>query len=131
VREAKAIVPSAWCLTHRQRSPKRPGALLAAGYYRSPDPWYREHRHAVVRRLSPNARKIEVQDHPTRLCDGDMLRAMGHELANVHLGTGDPRKAIEKDLDRRREKWLVRAVETASELVVRDFAKWQAQTLDH
>ena len=129
VREAKAIVPSAWCLTHRQRSASRPGALIAAGSHRAPDPWYQVHRHVVVRRLSPNARKIEVQDQPQLLCDGDMLRAMGHDLANVHLGTGDFRKAIAQDLDRRKAKWLVRAAETACELIDRDFAEWQHQTI--
>jgi hypothetical protein len=127
VREAKAIVPSAWCLTHPQRQGVRPGARIAAGSYRAPDPWYRVHRHVVVRRLSPNARKIEVQDHPKELCEGDMLRAMAHDLANVHLGTGDARTAIEKDLDRRRGKWLFRSAETACELIERDFAEWRDQ----
>jgi uncharacterized protein (DUF2252 family) len=127
VREAKAIVPSAWCLTHRQRSAKRPGALIAAGSHRAPDPWYHVHRHVVVRRLSPNARKIEVQEYPKLLCSGGMLRPMGHDLANVHVGTGDYRRVIERDLDRRREKWLVRAAETACEFIARDFAAWQQQ----
>lgn len=30
----------------------------------------------------------------------DMLRAMGHELANIHLGTRGVKKTIRKDLDR-------------------------------
>ena len=53
-----------------------------------------------------------------------MLQAMGYELANVHLGTGDRKQAIEKDLDRRKAKWLVRAAETAAEFVIRDFEEW-------
>ncbi len=54
-----------------------------------------------------------------------MLQAMGYELANVHLGTGDRKQAIEKDLDRRKAKWLVRAAETAAEFVIRDFEEWK------
>ena len=126
VREAKAIVPSAWTLAHRQPSHKRPAALIAAGRYRAPDPWYRVHRHVVVRRLSPNARKIEVQEHPQELGHPDMLHAMGHELANIHLGTGDFRKAIEKDLDRRADDWLEQAAEQAAEFVRADFEEWSS-----
>ena len=125
VREAKALVPSAWLLSHRQRSPRPSGALIANGRYRAPDPWYQVDRHIVVRRLSPNARKIEVVAHPIELAEPDMLQAMGYELANVHLGTGDRKQAIEKDLDRRKAKWLVRAAETAAEFVIRDFEEWK------
>ncbi len=60
----------------------------------------------VVRRLSPNSRKIEVKDHPDELLDPRMLRAMGHELANVHLGTGNRRAAIDRDLSERKGGWL-------------------------
>jgi uncharacterized protein (DUF2252 family) len=126
VREAKAIVPSAWTLAHPQpRAHARPGALLAAGRFRAPDPWYQVHRTVVVRRLSPNARKIEVKDHPDELADPAMLAAMGHELANVHLGTADVRKAIRRDLDQRGDKWLVRSAETAAAFVSADFEEWR------
>jgi uncharacterized protein (DUF2252 family) len=126
VREAKAIVPSAWSLAHRQpRAHARPGALLAAGRFRAPDPWYQMHRTVVVRRLSPNARKIEVKNHPDDLADPAMLRAMGYELANVHLGTADVSKAIRNDLDHRGNKWLIRAAETAAEFVSADFKEWR------
>ena len=125
VREAKAPRPvQRGSLSHRQRSPRPSGALIANGRYRAPDPWYQVDRHIVVRRLSPNARKIEVVAHPIELAEPDMLQAMGYELANVHLGTGDRKQAIEKNLDRRKAKWLVRAAETAAEFVIRDFEEW-------
>ncbi len=126
VREAKAIVPSAWSIVHRQpRAHARPGALLAAGRFRAPDPWYQMQRTVVVRRLSPNARKIEVQEHPDDLVEPAMLEAMGYELANVHLGTADVSKAIRNDLDHRGNKWLIRAAETAAEFVTADFEEWR------
>jgi hypothetical protein len=56
----------------------------------------------------PNARKIELRDHAKELFDPHMLRAMGHELANVHLGSGDVAPAIGRDLDGRPEPWLHR-----------------------
>ena len=125
VREAKAIVPSAWSLFHRQRTHAQPGALLAAGVYRSPDPWYDVHRHVVVRRLSPNARKIEVRDHRDDLADPAMLQAMGYELANLHLGSAGVGRAIQEDLKKRGNKWLLRSAHTASQFVIDDFKTWK------
>jgi Uncharacterized protein conserved in bacteria (DUF2252) len=125
VREAKALVPSGWTLAHTQRSRGNVGALIAAGRYRAPDPWYEVRANLVVRRLSPNARKIEVKDHPRELGAPDMLRAMGLELANIHLGTRDLRHAIEADLRRRGGKWLRRAAETAADFVTADFNEWR------
>jgi hypothetical protein len=123
VREAKAIVSSAWTLAHPQRGDRR--AAAAAGRYRAPDPWYEMQRSVVVRRLSPNARKIEVKEDPEVLCSPDMLAAMAHELANVHLGSGDV-KAIRKDFDRRNknDQWLVHAAEKAADVVKGDFDQW-------
>ena len=83
------------------------------------------HRTVVVRRLSPNARKIEVKDHPDDLADPAMLGAMGYELANVHLGSADVSKAIRSDLDHRGNRWLLRSAETAAEFVGADFKEWR------
>jgi len=125
VREAKALVPSAWHLTHQPRPQPRPAASIATGRHRAPDPWYYADTTLVVRRLSPNARKIEVREQPDRLADPDMIRAMGHELANVHLGTGDAGRAIAKDLERRDGRWLERATDTAADFVRADYEEWR------
>jgi Uncharacterized protein conserved in bacteria (DUF2252) len=125
VREAKALAPSAWTLAHKQRSRAHVGALLASGRYRAPDPWYDVRADVVVRRLSPNARKIEVKDHGRELDSPDMLAAMGHELANVHLGMRDTGKAIQADLRKRGGKWLRRSAETAAKFVTADFEEWR------
>ena len=125
VREAKAVVQSAWTLAHRRSPQKVKGSVIAAGRYRAPDPWYRVYGNVVTRRLSPNARKIEFADHLKELLRFDMLRAMGHELANVHLGTGDSKGAIKRDLDKRPDGWLNRATETAVEFVTKEFEKWR------
>jgi hypothetical protein len=125
VREAKAIVPSAWTLVAGRTSRKLAGKAIAAGRYRAPDPWYMVGDTVVVRRLSPNARKVEVENDPNELLDRDMLRAMGHELANIHLGNGKPKDAIKKDLAGRSDDWLYAATETASEFVTGEFERWR------
>ena len=125
VREAKAIVPSAWSLVHRQpRAHARPGALLAAGRFRAPDPWYQMHYRgratAVTQR--PQDRSPGTSRRPGRAGDAG---SHGIQLANVHLGTADVSKAIRNDLDHRGNKWLIRAAETAAEFVTADFQKWR------
>ena len=54
-----------------------------------------------------------------------MLRAMGHELASIHLGRGNARRAIERDLDGRKRTWLASAVERAADFVRRDYKAWK------
>ena len=69
----------------------------------------------------------EVAEEPEELLNPRMLRAMGHELANIHLGTGDHRRAIERDLAKRREGWLHRATTRAATFVTEEFEAWSSQ----
>jgi hypothetical protein len=125
VREAKALVPSGWNRAQGRRGAKGAINRLAHGRYRAPDPWYRlTGKNVLVRRLSPNSRKIEVADDSEVLLASGMLAAMGHELANIHLGVVDRSKAIRRDLKRRAERWLVEASEKAAAAVEREFEEW-------
>jgi len=98
---------------------------IANGRYRAPDPTYFANDRIVVRRLSPNTRKIEIEDEPHVLLDLRMLQTMGRELANIHLGTGDRHRAIERDLAKRKNRWLQRATAAAVEFVEEDFKQWR------
>ena len=77
---------------------------IALGKYRSPDPWYEASGNMLVRRLSPNNRKIDVEDRrdAARLLHPDLLWAMGRDLAAIHLGVRDRRDALQKDLQKRK-----------------------------
>jgi hypothetical protein len=128
LREAKALVPSGWVRAHGGKSQRILHVQeIADGRYRAPDPWYAADDELVVRRLSPNTRKIEVAEEPEELLNPRMLRAMGYELANIHLGTGDHRRAIERDIAKRREGWLHRATTRASEFVKAEFEAWRGK----
>ena len=100
---------------------------IADGRYRSPDPWYQASGNLLVRRLSPNNRKIDVADRrdAARLLHPDLLWAMGRDLAAVHLGGRDRRDAIRKDLAKRKQRWFRACVETATEFVSREYAEWK------
>src|SRR5260370_785627 len=82
----------------------------ATGRYRAPDPWYAVADEVMVRRLSPNNRKLDAETHPLELIDKRMLRLMAHDLASIHLGLKDARKTIEHDLRKRGATFLGDAV---------------------
>ena len=125
VREAKAVVPSAWGRVRARNANKIAIMEIARGRYRASDPWYRLTAENVnVRRLSPNARKIEIDKNTKVLLEDQMLEAMGRELANVHLGVADRSTAIQQDLKARGDRWLVRATEKAAETTKREFDQW-------
>jgi hypothetical protein len=129
VREAKAIVPSGWA---RRYGPEPPDIVLrdiANGPHRSPDPWYHLRGTILVRRLSPNNRKLEFGngEDPEDLVTRRILPLMGRELAAIHLGGATSASTIRKDLKRRSRKpqWLVEAVDQATEFIAREHAAWK------
>jgi Uncharacterized protein conserved in bacteria (DUF2252) len=126
LREAKALVPSAWTRAHGGGTPVRLNDI-AGGRYRAPDPWYAAEGNLLIRRLSPNNRKINVEDpgDAARLLHPDLLWAMGRELAGVHLGRRDRRDALRADLAKRKQRQFRSDVETAAEFVAREYAEWK------
>ncbi len=126
LREGKALVPSGWVRAHGGDAALRVNAI-ARGKYRAPDPWYAAHGHLLVRRLSPNNRKMSIERprdaalfmHP------QLLQAMGRDLAAVHLGHGERRAAVQADFANRKARWFRASVEAAAEFVRREFAEFK------
>jgi len=125
VREAKALAMSAWARVHAPKSGKIRAGEIANGRFHSLDPWYAIDKGLVVRRLSPNNRKIEAEAGGPKLFSGDMLQLMGFELANLHLGVGDRHSAITRDLKRRKSGWLAEAAKRAAKACTHDFNDWR------
>ena len=127
VREVKALAPSAWEVFVKRGRRKLRCAEISRGRYRAPDPWYRVSGSIVVRRLSPNSRKLEVEEKDDRraLLDERMLTAMGFELGNVHLASG-ARAAIDRDLRQRTAARLAESVRSAAAATVADYNEWRA-----
>jgi hypothetical protein len=125
LREAKAIVPSAWGKKWGGNAALR-CQEVADGAYRSPDPWYRLQDRILVRRLSPNNHKIEIDDlkNPAELVNPEMLRAMGRDLGSVHRGSAAA-DAIRTDLDGRKPKSLADAVKAAADFTRREHEAWK------
>jgi hypothetical protein len=125
VREAKAALPSAWTLPAGRRKQPMYGSEIATARYRAPDPWYRLVRNIVVRRLSPNNRKLSAAEYPLDLMNKKMLRLMGRELGAVHVGLGDRRAAVMRDLKRRDPEWLRSAIERAAKFIRDEQREWR------
>jgi hypothetical protein len=122
VREAKALVPSAWIWAHGTNDPNR--FLEAAnGTFRSPDPRLTCDAGYVLRRVAPDSRKIEISDVQANGLTEDLLAAMAEDLAAVHLASASPAQ-ISKDLDSRDGGWLSEAASAAKDATEHDFAKF-------
>jgi Uncharacterized protein conserved in bacteria (DUF2252) len=125
VREAKAVLPSAWTLVNGRKAQPLYGGTIATARYRAPDPWYALVGKIVVRRLSPNNRKLEAENHALELIDSRMLRLMGRDLAAVHLGLGDHGDAVRNDFKKRNRGWLHSAVERMAKFVLAEQKQWR------
>ncbi len=126
VRELKVVFVSGWTLAHGRGARSVQCDVIANGRYRAKDPWYKLQDNLVLRRLSPNNRKIEAEKEGPSLITPYMLSTMGLELANVHLGTGNARDAVVRDLKGRKEDWLRVNAKLAAAAVTKDFADWTA-----
>jgi len=132
LREAKAIVASAWTLVAKGNKDIR-CLEIANGKFHAPDACYDVKKnpqgdkgHTAIRRLSPNSRKLEVAEHGAILLDPRMLHLMGHDLANVHLGTAPDERAddIRKHL-KSIERGFAGAVQKATQRVLNEHAEWK------
>ncbi|NNH85752.1 DUF2252 family protein [Rhizobium laguerreae] len=117
LREAKALVPSAWSLRHNPRDVAIHASEIANGRARSADPHYRVSGRTLVRRLSPNSCKIEIDRHPEILLSPTMLELMGFEIANCHSDDAAAVAAILMDLAARGNEWLHEAARAAASSV--------------
>ncbi len=130
VREAKTVLPSAWTRANGGNS-QLYGGTIATARYRVPDPWYALAGNVVVRRLSPNSKKLEADKHPSKLADSRLLELMGRDLAAVHLGLRDRADAILKDIKSRKRNWLHAAVDRMAQLVRTEQEQWKEYRKAH
>jgi hypothetical protein len=125
-REAKAVVPSAsvWMkgkVAHYQSYYER--AIRSS--VRSRDPYQRIVGTWLIRRLSPDSNPIDIDDLPKKRDEVILLKAMGSEAANVHLGSQPRGTRILKDLRRRDPDWLRHAAKAMAKAVERDWKEYQ------
>jgi len=127
-REAKPLVTSA-CDWESGRTTAIQYANILARAVRAMDPFVTLHGGWLLRRLSPYCSRIELADLPKKRDHDKLLRAMGRETANIHLGTPAQTKAIERDLKKRHSRWLRHAAEDMAEAVLADWKDWAGRSV--
>lgn len=126
-REAKALIPSAakWD-TGPHELQSAPYDKIHEAAVRSPDPYLLAAYGWVVRRIAPDSHKLNLADRPAR--DVDLvLRAMGRETANVHLGSKKKVGDIAKYLAAQPEDWLHIAASVMAEAALSDYEVWKTR----
>ncbi len=125
LREAKALVPSAWNWANGNKQSRESRLLDAAnGRYRAPDPLLHVRHKFIFRRIAGDAEKIELGKKAGAEIHLSLLQAMGFDLASIHAASLRSTDAIKKNLKKRPRGWLNDAAATAANKVRRDFREW-------
>jgi len=124
LREAKALVPSAWTWANGGKSKASHFLALANGKYRAPDPFLDAHDKFIFRRIAADSRKIELVDAGGSI-RVNVLQAMGFDLASIHAAGASGASTLRADLKKRPHGWLNAAAKTAAAAVKRDFEEWR------
>jgi hypothetical protein len=127
-REAKAMVSSAcdWAQEH-------PGPseilyqMIVSRAVRCPDPFVQLRGRWIVRRLSPHCSRIELATLKAAGQESRLLRAMGFETANIHLGTTSARKLILRHLQKQKANWLHKATLEMAAAIREDWKAWKKE----
>ena len=98
---------------------------VLAGAVRSLDPLVKVYEGWVVRRLAPDCHRIELSELGPERDEKRMLRAMGWETGNIHLGTPNAIKTMLRDLKTRKKDWLVKAAGKMVKATLRDWEMWR------
>ena len=125
-REAKALCASAcvWA-GYRGGDPTTMYEQALTAAVRAMDPFVRIKKDWVIRRLAPYCSRVDLASLPKQREESRLLRAMGFELANVHLGTKGAAKKITADLKNRPKKWLHKASLSMKTATEKDFEEWK------
>jgi hypothetical protein len=127
-REAKALVPSAlYWITKQDDMPSQTATLLQH-VVRIPDPFFQVHDRWLIRQLAPDIAKIDMpQPQDKRLALAPhLLRLMGRETANIHLGSRTTQDLVERldALEQNLSGWFSAATDRMVESVRKDHEKW-------
>jgi len=130
-REAKALVPSAVSWLQKRPAAKSLTATLLQRAVRCPDPWLQVHDRWLVRQLAPDVVKIELpasQEDCRLVFAPALIRAMGFETANIHLGSKGP-SDLQTAMDRLRQDlggdWLITTTGRMAKVTRQDHLEWK------
>jgi hypothetical protein len=124
-RETKELVPSAWQWMNKKQNGKILYEAAITCAIRVPDPTVSAQKKWLVRRLAPDCSRIELSQLPVKRDGLKLLHAMGHETANIHLGTKNVGGKIAADLRKRPTGWLYKSAKAMEEATTNDWKQWR------
>lgn len=126
-REAKNVVPSAnmWLRGDTSRFQSYYEETMNSAF-RSLDPYQKIIGSWLIRRLSPDSNPIKIEELGKKRDEEILLKAMGTETANVHLGTCNRARAILNDLRSRKPEWLHSGAKKMAKLCLREWKEYKA-----
>jgi uncharacterized protein (DUF2252 family) len=126
VREAKALVSSAWVWANSAHGSKKISyEEILRRAVRVIDPFVHLRGTWIVRRLAPHCSRIELASLPRGQDEKRLLHSMGFETANVHLGSKDTIRAVVRDLKKRPAGWLHKAGKEMVKATIEDWEEWK------
>ncbi len=127
-REAKALFESAcvWAKGGKKSKDRIHYEEILSRAVRVPDPFVHLRGRWIVRRLAPHCCRVELASLPKERDETRLLRAMGFETANVHLGTKGAVQAVKRDLKKRPAGWLAGAAKAMLKATLEDWEEWKA-----
>jgi len=125
-REAKALIPSAalWAQKKHEGADVQYEEVLARALRRL-DPLVKVYEGWVVRGLAPDRCRIDLDELGPERDEVRMMRAMGWEVANIHLGTRGMVKDVLADLKERKKNWLVKYADRMVGVTLDDWEMWK------
>lgn len=126
-REAKELVPSAWRWEEKKEIRNIFYATAITRAVRAADPTISLQDQWLIRRLAPYCSRIELSGLTKRKAELKLLRAMGLETANIHLGTKSAAKKIAANIRKRSPRWLHQAAMAMEQATMKDWKHWRAK----
>ncbi len=125
VREAKALVPSAWAYAAKREDLGLSFLAVATSRFRSSDPFLRYGAGCIVRRIAADSRKIDLGALETVSDERAVLRTMGSDLAAIHAGGRRSGREIAADVAAQPRRWLETTCEDIDSKVRADHNRWK------
>jgi hypothetical protein len=112
-RETKTAAPSAllWAEGRKTRGGNPCLNKIVQAAVRCQDPFYKTRKGWLVRRLGPDCSRIDIAELSHHHDRALLLRCMGSETANIHLGGKKAQGCILKDLRKLPHGWLIHAAD--------------------
>jgi len=123
-REAKELTSSAFNW-RRAGSSRILYRQIIGQAVRVADPFLQIAQPWLLRRLAPDCSRIPLASLPKQKDEISLLRVMGWETANIHLGTKGAGKKILQDLRKRPAKWLRETTAAMAQSTEEDWKSWR------